>query len=118
MERTILIGGGEVHLRANAATPIYYRNMFHDDLLAHLGEEESGGTRTEVLMRLCFVEHMQAMHEPKDLRRIGEEQFLAWLEHFEWSDLVDAGAQAVEVWTGQSESTSTLKNAEAEKAEG
>ncbi len=117
MDRIITIGGGEVALRANAATPIYYRNMFHDDLLVHLGEEESAATRTEVLMRLTFVEHMQAELDSKDLRKIGEEQFLQWLEHFEWTDLIDASTEAVELWTGQSDSTSKPKNAEAEESE-
>lgn len=118
MDRTINVGGCEMRLRANAATPIYYRNIFRDDLLNHLGEEESNGARTEAVMRLAFVEHMQATNEPKDLRKIGEEQFVAWLERFEWKDVLTAGQEAVMLWSGQSETLSESKNAEAEEAEG
>ena len=117
MQKTILIGGCECTLAANAATPIYYRNMFHDDLLAHLSKDEDGGARTEVLMRLTFLEHMQATVESKELRRIGENEFLAWLERFEWPDLIEACGEALEIWTGQSDTTAEPKNAEAEKAE-
>lgn len=118
MEKTIHIGEKVVPLRANAATPIYYRNMFRDDLLTHLGGEEDGSVRTEVLMRLAFLEHMQATKDSRELRKIGEDQFLDWLEGFEWADVVDAGSEAVDLWSGQSESTSEPKNAPAEKAEG
>ena len=118
MDRTINVGGCEMQLRANAATPIYYRNVFQDDFVAHLNKEEPGEVRTEVLMRLMFVESMQATVEHKEMRKQGEDQFIIWLTRFEWPDLVDAAGEALNLWMGQSETLSESKNAEAEEAEG
>ena len=118
MDRTINVGGCEMRLRANAATPLYYRNMFRDDLLNHLGEEETAGARTDACLRLAYVENMQATLDPKGLSALGEENYIAWLERFEYMDILAAGQTALELWSGQSATLSKPKNAEAEEAEG
>ena len=100
MTRIIDIGGKQVEMHSNAATPIYFKHIFRDDIIRHLNSDEDGATRTEVVMQLAFVLAMQAIKTSGELRKLQEAQYIEWLERFEYSDLISVHADVIALYLG------------------
>lgn len=101
MFEKIKIGTHEVELAANAATPIRYASVFHEDPMKMFNEVQKNGADADasgLIMRLCFVMAMQAKR--KDLSRVSEEDYITWLEDFEVMDFVDAANDIMAVYLG------------------
>lgn len=102
MYAKINIGAKEVELAANAATPIRYASVFHEDPMKMFNEiqktDDAEGSASGLIMRLCFIMAMQAKR--KDLSRVSEEDYITWLEDFEVMDFVDAANDIMAVYLG------------------
>ena len=98
MVKTVKIGGGEVILAANAATPYRYRQAFHEDLFkiftesANKSEEESYDL-ADVVTKLAYI--MVRQGEKADMNYVGVDDFLEWLEDFAPMDIVLAGEEII-----------------------
>ena len=108
MDRVITIGGREVPMRANAATPRYYRERFGRDLLVDLGNlvgSWSAGRdgSGEVLEDLAYTMARQADPTiPEDI--------IEWLEGFDPACAVsDASDDLLALWAGNTRTTATAK---------
>lgn len=82
----VTIGGKEVEFSANAATSFRFKNLFGIDLFSVIGKGENA--EVEEYERLAFIMNRQA--EGAEWNKLTVEDFYAWLESFEPTDLVNA----------------------------
>ena len=61
MTKEIKIGETPVLLRANAATPIRYKTMFHSDLLSDLNQITADGANVDTLSQLAYIMALQGI---------------------------------------------------------
>lgn len=98
----ITIGGKEVELVANAATPYRYQQIFHEDYLKKVtGKEEADPN--DFFTKIGFVMAMQAAK--KDLSKVNVETFYKWLEEFEPSEVFAAAGDIADVFNGEAAGT-------------
>lgn len=118
MQKTITIGTCECPMLSNAATPLYYKNTFFEDLIAHFQGDESTDEHIEVVMKLAYIMAMQAATPTKKIRQVlSEDAFYEWLSRFEWLDIANAAEAITDLYLAQTGATSTPKNVEAEEKE-
>jgi hypothetical protein len=103
MVKTLKIGGGEVILAANAATPYRYKNLFHEDLFRIFSDtqgksEAENISLTDTVMKLCFVMAKQA--EKADMSMLSEDDFITWLEGYDPMDIVLVGEDIINLYMG------------------
>lgn len=102
----IEIDGRELELAANAATPFRYKQVFHHDLFAILGNEEKAEAQgVEAVSRLTFIMNRQA--EKADMNRLTEEEFMTWLEDFGPMAFIEHAEEIMNVYMGSTVSTAT-----------
>lgn len=111
MEKTVLIGEIEVPMKATANTPKRYRQEFNKDLIIqmqnlynHLDLKSGvfkGDANLEVIDNLAYIMAKQADNT------IGSQD--EWLDQFGPTDIYNAMAQIISVWTDTTETLSTAK---------
>lgn len=119
MRQEITIGDQTVACVSNAATPVIYRQVFHEDLLVFLQEmskaknEDSFVPGTgEMLCKLAYIMHEQAIKKTSEIRRfVSEDTFLDWLADFAPLDFEMSGGAILGVYYSNEKTTSTAKNA-------
>lgn len=113
MERTIKIGGESIKMKATAATAIFYRRCFHQDLMqAITGATEDGDNialNAEIITNLAYIMAKEAKGKALDA---SEEDEIKWLSNFDSFDLVksETAAEIIALYTGQQATTSESKN--------
>lgn len=103
MQKTILIGGKEVALRASAATTYRYTQIFHEeffDAMKTLNDGENSAAGIDVIGKLAYIMAAQASGE--DMNSLSKDGYIEWLDGFEFSDFSDALADVVEIFMGSS----------------
>ena len=101
MRKPISIGGEQVEIYANAATPLFYKHVFQDDLLRHIGSDEDSLVRTDTCMKLTFILVMQARNlSTGDMIKLRESDCIAWLAHYEYTDMLDPANKALYCFLG------------------
>lgn len=98
MNKIIKIGEREVALNSNAATPIRYTNLFHENFFSAI-EAAMSAERMEAadtVHKLAYVMAMQA--EDADFKKLNEDTFISWLEGFESMDMINALESVVNVY--------------------
>ena len=113
MVKTIQIGGGEVTLAANAATPYRFKQVFNEDLFQIFAAtrnktEEENASLTDTVAKLAFIMCKQA--EKADMNMVSMVDFFDWLEGFGPMDLVFAGEEIMNFYN-----SSTKGSVEAKK---
>lgn len=103
MVKTIKIGGGEVILAANAATPYRYKQLFHEDLFKIFSDSQNKSeaeniSLTDTVMKLAFIMTKQA--EKADMSMLSEDDFISWLENYDPMDLVLVGEDIINMYMG------------------
>ena len=107
MNKTITFEGGrEVAFTSNAATAIYYRRVFQDDLITTLTGAETSAMSVETIMRLAYIMALQAAG---DVRGASEDTALEWIASFETNDFFDHAGEIVDIWFGNAKKTSQAK---------
>jgi hypothetical protein len=101
----VTIGDKKVPMLANAATPFRFKMLFQIDLLQTMMKGDDGDVTD--YEKLAFVMAMQA--EKKDLSKLSEEDFFLWLEEFEFTDLVNALPEVVNIYMKNTKSDSDPK---------
>lgn len=108
MYREITIGKESIPMKSNAATPIRYRQVFHKDILKELSEaEKNTALAMDSISQLAFV--MAMAGSGVDMAQLNEEKYIAWLEQFETFDFINASEAIVDVYLGNTTTTSEAK---------
>lgn len=106
MFKTMEIGGKELELAANAATPFRFKQVFHKDLFSVLGNEERAAEEgVETITQLAYIMTKQA--EKADMNKLSEDGFIQWLEDFPPMAFVDSAEEILNAYMDQTEGTAT-----------
>lgn len=98
MYKTVTIGGKQVEMLANAATPYRYSQVFHDDFMQEITTDVTDAKATNLFTRLGYIMAMQAAKS--DMAKLNVESFIAWLEQFGPQDVVEALQDIAAVYSG------------------
>ena len=99
MFKEVKIGEKMVSLQANGATPLWYKQLFHKDIIALMNGAESDMTKvTDLAPELAYVMAKQAAKE--DMTKANTEDFMRWLEQFEALDIVMSAEDILSVYIG------------------
>ena len=88
MTKEINIGGKQITFTSNGATPLYYKQFFHKDLMkfTKVNENEAAMELAEgEIAELAFIMAKQA--DKADMMHLTLEQYIEWLELFNPLDL-------------------------------
>lgn len=80
MYSVVKIGGHDVPMEANAATPIRYKQLFRRNILPIFRGTVEEDTAEEMLPELAFVMAMSAAGE--DMNKLNYDRYITWLEQF------------------------------------
>lgn len=106
MLKTLNIGGQEVELMANAATPFRFKQVFQKDLFQILGNQEKAEAEgVEAVTQLAYIMAKQA--EKTDMTKLNYEGFIEWLEDFSAMAFVDSAEDILNIYMDQQATTST-----------
>lgn len=106
----IKIGEAEMDMVANAATPYWFNQVFHEDFFVKSQEFTDGneGGAVDLFSKMGYIMKNQA--EGADLRKLTLDGYLEWLEQFEVMDMALASADIAMLYAGQTKTTSKAKN--------
>lgn len=91
-EKTVTIGGIDVPMKANAATPRHYRNKFGSDLLAAMTMMRQGRAVPEAIENLAYIMAKQA-------DQTITEDVTEWLDQFDGPmDIRNATPGILSLW--------------------
>ena len=111
MIKDVKIGDQTVAMAANAATPIRFASVFHEDPMKGMTALQNGGNAegdaTSLIMRLGFIMAMTAAH--RDFSKLKEDDYITWLEQFELMDFITAANDIIAVYLGNQELLSESK---------
>lgn len=109
MQGTVQIGNKSVEMIANAATPFWFNQIFHEDFFTETQNmsDDNTGLTVGVFSKIAFVMSKQAIC--KDMKKVNEGQFMAWLSDFEAMDLPNAMPDIIALYMAQTEGTATAK---------
>lgn len=97
MYKEVQIGEKTVGMLANAASPIFYKSLFHEDFLKATQAKEPDN---EIVQKMGFIMAMNANHGAKEMMQLTYEQYVDWLISYEPMDLLNAAADIMNVYTG------------------
>lgn len=113
---SVNIGGKEIELVANAASPYRFKQIFRDDFLKRAIDTSGNEAESiDLFVKMGFVMAKQA--EKADFSKLNEESFFAWLEEFEPSDVQLAAGDIANIYAGNTETKSTPKKKAARQSE-
>ena len=109
MIRDIKVGNKIIAMRANAATPIRYRQVFKKNLLPFFMGKASDEEAAEMVGELAYIMARSASNA--SMAKLSYEDYLDWLDDFEPLDFVDNGTVTaiVELYQGNEEGLAELK---------
>ena len=104
MRKEITIGETNVEMAASAATPFLFKQIFKRDFLR---EAQSDQASDELYIMLGFV----MSQKPEDILRgqVSEDDFFAWLEQYEYMDMINATPDMINLYVTQKKGTSVPK---------
>ena len=118
MYKEIKIGGITVPMLANGATPYRYRNVFHKDIIVEFQQAQEDYSKVvNSIPELAFIMAMQAKAKngESDLNLLNEDTFEKWLEDFDAMDLPIVAEQIINLYLGNSATSSEPKKKANEK---
>lgn len=104
----VKVGQFELTMKANARTPLYYRQIFHKDLLDAFSQDgKQVNLAADSIPEMAYV--MAKVGEGADMSRLNEDTYAEWLEQFEPMDFYVAGEDIFGVYLGNMATTSKSK---------
>lgn len=109
MYEVVRIGSKDVPMSATAATPIYYKTVFQEDLLSKFADDKADG---EWFGRLAYIMAMQGANRIKEASM---DNFIEWLDTFDPLDIfgVEENNKVIELFAKQQKETATAKKKDA-----
>ena len=108
MYKETKIGGQSVALLSNAATPIWYHQLFHKDVVKNLADAQND-TSIAVNMAPEIAYIMMNQAAKTDMSTLNIEKYIAWLETFGAIDFVNATEEIWEAYYGTAQTSSSSK---------
>lgn len=116
MTKEIDFRGKTITFTSNGATPLFYKQLFHKDLLKEISTDDDGiGIATERIPELGFIMAKQA--DKADMMHLTYEMFLEWMALFEPFDMTLKGEEIFAVYAADLMTTEQPKK-KAGKAKG
>lgn len=121
MYKIIDIGDEQVALLAKASTNVFYKQVFHEDPIAMQTRDNiTNADQIDFSQRLTFVMSKQAEAQAavtagdvpsvRDfMQTVTEDDYIDWLDQFDFMALQEALGDAMSVYTANSNSTSKAK---------
>ena len=112
MRGKVKIGDKDVEMLANAASPILFKMVFHQDwfkTMSGFQNDESGIEGIESLEQMGFIMAMQATKKNSELTNMTADDYLNWLMQFESEALMIAVADIAAIYRGQETTSSQSK---------
>lgn len=107
MEGIVNIGGKDVKMVANGATPVLFKRVFKKDFLV---ESQQKNLDPNLFQELGFVMAMQGQKKTQDLlKEISIDQYYDWLEGFGATDIITKVNEIFAIYFGQNVSLSESK---------
>ena len=100
MFKEIEMGAKKVSFLSNGVTPLWYKQVFHTDLLQTLTNGEDMEIAADKIPELAFIMSKQA--ERADMMQLDKVAYFEWLETFEPLDLVVHGSEIANVYISDS----------------
>lgn len=109
MFKKIKVGGKEVDMLANAATPIRFRQVFGKNLLKYFMGDESNEEVAAMTGELAYI--MAKAGEGADMNRLSIDDYISWLEGFDATDFVDPAtvSEIIKLYQGNMDMGSRAK---------
>lgn len=113
MYREIKIGDKEVPMLALASVDVYYKRIFREDPLSIMTRKDTDdGTKSRIAFNMGFVMAKFAeLHDRKKMLQLTEDNYLEWLEQFDYGDYIAASADILALYYSQKAGSITEKNA-------
>lgn len=112
------IGGKEVAMAANAATPFFFTQLFKQDFFVESQKVTEGneGAAVDLFSKVGFIMAKQAefnetpakMHAL--MNKLSLTDYIAWLEEFEAMDIAVATGDIATIYSGQATPSTKAKN--------
>ena len=99
MYKELEIGGKTIAFLSNGATPLYYKHVFHADLLKNLNGDGLE-IASDKIPEMGFIMAKQA--DKADMMKLTYEMYVEWLTGFEPLDLVLKGGEIANVYISDS----------------
>lgn len=102
MKGTVKIGTQELGMLANAASPVIYKNIFHEDFLKKCQSFE-GDQDSELFQKMGFVmwKQAQGLSIRELMSEITIDEYYEWLVGFEPLDIMMASADIANLYYAQ-----------------
>ena len=111
MYREIEIGDKKVPMLALASVDVYYKKIFREDPLAVMTSDADNATKSRIAFNMGFVMAKFAeLHDRKKMLQLTEDNYLEWLEQFEYGDYIKATGDILLLYYSQKSGTATEKN--------
>lgn len=108
MFKEVKVGDKVLPMRASGRTPLYYRQVFHKDILgAFSNDDDQISMAAENIPEVAYILAMNGADA--DMTKLNEDTYAEWLEQFEAFDLVMAGEDIFNVYLGNLATTSKPK---------
>lgn len=101
MTGTVNIGGIDVEMTANAATPFRFKQCFGLDFFQMSTETLTDAEAVDTYQRLSYIMAMQATNA--DLSKLNEEGFFKWLEQFDSTAMIEAMPDVAAIYAGNAQ---------------
>ena len=113
MYQVITFANKEVPMSATAATAVYYKMVFNEDMLLNFGNPNAD---TMWIARLAFIMAMQG--KGVNMKELNEDAFIAWLDTFDPLDMygVEESNKVVELFSKQQKTTVAAKKKDAKQS--
>lgn len=109
MTKEFIIGGVPMKFTGNSATTYRYKQVFHGDILK-MFMEQGTNLEAERIMELAYVMHLQAEgYTTEQYNAEILDNYFAWLEQFDFSELLTSAPDILGVWVDTSKTGSTAK---------
>lgn len=113
MYRVIKIGDKEIPMLGVATVDIYYKQIFREDLLRILSDEEShdNSDRIYAIQKVGFVMAKRAeLADREKMMALNENDYIDWLDGFSRGDIIAAAPEILALYMGEKATESVEKN--------
>lgn len=121
MFKEVSIGSQKVAMLANGATPLYYKQTFHKDLISKVyGAEDQIGEVNDCAPELAFIMTKQAekMKNPAiQMNALNFDAYIEWLEGFEATTLLFATDEIMDLYFHDGQPSAEAKKKQEELKE-
>lgn len=118
MYKEIKLGEKIVPMIANAATALRYKQVFGKEMMGEFQDIEKDTVKgMNALPELTFImaKAAEAKEGKADMNKLNQEIYIEWLEQFDPMDIPDAASDIVDLYMGNTKTTSEPKKNESAK---